>query len=58
MVEKIRQRRPAGEDPTEKKVRRRRSTEEGGYRKRGPTPKPIMTLIPCEMREEKNIFLY
>ena len=70
MIEKVRRRRFDRESLSEK-VRRRRSDEEGsketirrrrfvggdGCRKRGLTPEPTMSLIPCEMREEKNTFL-
>ena len=57
LSEKIRRRRPIGEGSTEK-VHRRRFVEEDGCRKRGFTPEPTMALIPCEMREEQNTFLY
>ena len=70
-TEKIRRRRSAREGPSEKayqkgsvkeglpeKVRQRRSDREDGCQKRGLTLKPTMTLIPCEIREEKNVFLY
>ena len=30
----------------------------GKKTRRNPYPEPSMTLIPCEMREEKNTFLY
>ena len=46
-----------GEGPLEK-ICRRRSVGEDGCRKRGLTLEPTMTLIPCEMREENNTFLY
>ena len=57
-MEKVRQRRSHIEDPLEN-VRRRRFAGEDGCRKRGLTLEPtIVALIPCEMREEKNTFLY
>ena len=51
--------RAVGECPTEK-IRCRRSAQKDGYWKIGKrwlTPEPTMTLIPCEKREEKNVFL-
>ena len=66
-MEKVRQRRSAREGQSKKmlvgegsteKVCQRRSIGEDGCLKRGLTLEPTMTLIPCEMREEKNIFLY
>ena len=57
LKEKVRRRRPAKEGPTEK-GHRRRSIKEDGNGKREFTPEPTMAQIPCEMREEKNAFLY
>ena len=69
-TEKIRRRRFVGEDTTEKirlkrstgqnsteKIRLRRSVRQD-LQEKWLTPEPTMVLIPCEMREEKNTFLY
>ena len=59
--EKIRQRRSDVEGSLER-VHRRRPVGEGLLekvrRRRWLTLESTMTLIPCEMREEKNNFLY
>ena len=70
-MKKVCRRRPIGEDPllkvrrrrpnregTSKKFRWKRSDGEDDCRKRGLTSEPTMALIPCEMREAKNTFLY
>ena len=57
MSEKIRRRRFDGGDPM-KKACRRRFFREDDCRKRGLTVESTMALIPCELREENNAFLY